>query len=150
MSDAGGTGGTGRTGGAAADGADGAPPPRLSQVAVTKHDLARAVAWYRDVLGLPLLFEVPPGPGQGGMAFFDLGGGVRFMLTPPEAAEFDHPASVLYFAVTGLEAREAEVRSRGATIERSAQKVADLGSKQLWMAFLRDPEGHLVALTEER
>ena len=58
---------------------------RVGQIAVTVHDLDRAVAFYRDVLGMKLLFQVPPK-----MAFFDCGG-IRLMLSLPEEAEFDHP-----------------------------------------------------------
>ena len=46
----------------------------LGQIAVTVIDLDRAVAFYRDVLGLKFLMQVP------GMAFFDLGGGTRLLL----------------------------------------------------------------------
>jgi len=39
---------------------------RIGQIAVVVHDLPRAVAFYRDTLGMRLLFEAPPM-----MAFFD-------------------------------------------------------------------------------
>ena len=35
---------------------------RIGQIAITVRDLPRAVAFYRDVLGMTLLFEAPPGP----------------------------------------------------------------------------------------
>src|SRR5229473_1781900 len=57
---------------------------RLGQIAINAHDTGRATEFYRDVLGLPLLFTA------GNLAFFDCGG-VRLMLTPPEKPEFDHP-----------------------------------------------------------
>lgn len=41
---------------------------RIGQIAMTVGDLPRAVAFYRDVLGLRFLFEAPPA-----MAFFDCG-----------------------------------------------------------------------------
>jgi len=53
-------------------------PARIGQIAITVSDLDRAVAWYADVLGLPLLFRAPPG-----LAFFECGG-VRLMLSRPE------------------------------------------------------------------
>jgi catechol 2,3-dioxygenase-like lactoylglutathione lyase family enzyme len=37
---------------------------RLGQVSINVHDLDRAIQFYRDTLGLPLLFTA------GGMAFF--------------------------------------------------------------------------------
>ena len=48
---------------------------RVGQIHLSVKDIDRAVAFYRDVLELPLLFEVP---GQD-MAFFDCGG-VRLYL----------------------------------------------------------------------
>ena len=51
---------------------------RIGQIAMTVHDLPRAVAFYRDVLGMRFLFEAPPA-----MAFFDCGG-VRLMMSLPE------------------------------------------------------------------
>ncbi|MGD8319671.1 MAG: VOC family protein, partial [Gemmatimonadota bacterium] len=52
---------------------------RLGQISMNARDLARATDFYRDTLGVPLLFEVP------GMAFFDLGG-VRLMVGTAETA----------------------------------------------------------------
>lgn len=56
----------------------------LLQIAMNVKDINRAVAFYRDILGLPFLFQA------GNLAFFDLGG-VRLMLDIPENPRFDHP-----------------------------------------------------------
>ena len=53
---------------------------RIHQISIRAHDTERAVTFYRDTLGLRLLFQAP-----GGLAFFDCGG-VRLMLSPPEPA----------------------------------------------------------------
>ena len=74
---------------------------RIGQIAMNAHDIPRAVRFYRDALGIPLLFEVPPK-----MAFFNCGG-VRLMLSLPEGAEYDHAGSVLYFKVDDIEAAHA-------------------------------------------
>ena len=55
---------------------------RLGQIAINAKDVERATAFYQDVLGLKLLFKVPPG-----LAFFDCGG-VRLMLDRAEKPEF--------------------------------------------------------------
>jgi len=115
----------------------------LAQVAVTFHDMPRAVAFYRDVLGLPLMFET------GGMAFFGMGG-VRLMMTTAEKPEFDHPASVLYFKVASIDAAHTELAARGARFEDAPHLVGKMGSTEIWMCFLRDPEEHLLGITEER
>ena len=71
---------------------------RLHQISMRAHDVERAVRFYRDALGLPFLFAAPPG-----LAFFDCEG-VRLMLSIPEPG-FDHPGSVLYFAVEDIQRR---------------------------------------------
>ena len=52
--------------------------PRLQQIAITTTDLPRAIAFYRDTLGLSFMFE------SNGMAFFDLAG-VRLMIASDRA-----------------------------------------------------------------
>src|SRR5581483_11263787 len=49
----------------------------IGQIGITATDVDRAIAFYRDVLGMKLLFQVP------GMGFFDCGG-VRLMLSKSE------------------------------------------------------------------
>ena len=70
---------------------------RAGQIAINVHDLDRATAFYRDKLGLSLLFTA------GKLAFFDCGG-VLLMLDIAEKPEFDHPSSILYFAVPDVAA----------------------------------------------
>ena len=48
---------------------------------LTVSNVDRAVAFYRDTLGMPFLFQFP------GMAFFDLDG-TRLMLVDPESRDF--------------------------------------------------------------
>jgi catechol 2,3-dioxygenase-like lactoylglutathione lyase family enzyme len=115
----------------------------LAQVAVTFRDMPRAVSWYRDVLGLPLAFET------GGMAFFAMGD-VRLMITTPEKAEFDHAASVLYFKVADIDAAHVALAARGASFEDAPHLVGKMGNTEIWMCFVRDPEHHLIGITEER
>jgi methylmalonyl-CoA/ethylmalonyl-CoA epimerase len=42
------------------------------------------------------------------------------------------------------------LRRKGVTFERDAQLVARMPDHELWMAFFRDPDGHLLALMEEK
>jgi len=81
----------------------------IGQVSIIVHDLPRATAFYRDVLGLPLLFTAP------NLAFFDCGG-VRLMLGPAETPQFDHPSSILYFRVPDLNAAYQRLVELGAKI----------------------------------
>lgn len=116
----------------------------IGQIAINVRDLARAIAFYRDVLGLKLLFEAPPK-----LAFFDCGG-VRLMLSPAEEPEFDHPSSVLYFRVERIEEAYRELSGRGADFRDRPHMIAKLPDHELWMTFFRDSEGNTLALMMER
>jgi catechol 2,3-dioxygenase-like lactoylglutathione lyase family enzyme len=99
-------------------------------------DPARATAFYRDTLGLPLLFTA------GNLSFFDCGG-VRLILTRAEKSEFD--PSVL-FAVPDIVSAHREMLSRGARFEDQPHLIAKLPTHDLWMTFFRDSEENLLAL----
>lgn len=115
----------------------------IGQIAMPVHDLPRATAFYRDALGLPFLFSAPPR-----LAFFDCAG-VRLMLSVPEAPEFDHPGSILYFRVTDIAVACGELTARGVRIRGGPERVAKLPSHELWLAFFDDPEGNTLALMSE-
>ena len=115
---------------------------RIGQIALTVRDLDRATRFYRDALGMRLLYEFT------GLAFFDCGG-VRLMLGVPESAEFDHPASVVYYAVDDIAAAHGALLARGVAFESDPHIVAKLPDRDVWMAFLRDSEGNLLGLMDE-
>ncbi len=115
---------------------------KIGQIAMTAHDLDRAVAFYRDNLGLNHLFTVSK------MAFFDCGG-VRLMLTVPEKPEFDHPGSIIYYKVDDIKAAHAKLAGSGVQFEAEPHLVARMASHDLWMAFFRDSENNLLAMMSE-
>lgn len=115
----------------------------IGQASINVHDVDRAVAFYRDTLGLRFLFQAGPK-----MAFFDCGG-VRLMLALPERPEFDHPGSIFYFKVADIQAVAATLESRGVQFEGPLHLIAAMPDHDLWMAFFRDPEGNLQALMSE-
>ncbi|MGA2072463.1 MAG: VOC family protein [Terriglobia bacterium] len=116
---------------------------RLGQVQVRAHDVDRAAAFYQEKLGLKLLFKAPPG-----LAFFDCGG-VRLMIDRPEKPEFDHPSSILYFAVPDIQAAHAQLKQSGVRFEEEPHVIARMPDHDLWMAFFRDSEDNLMALMSE-
>ncbi len=115
---------------------------RIGQVSMRAKDVPRAIRFYRDVLGIPFLFEAPPS-----LAFFDCAG-VRLMLSPPEAA-FDHQGSVLYFTVEDIKAAHATLVAKGVTFEREPHMIAKLPDREVWLAFFEDSEGNTLALMSE-
>lgn len=114
----------------------------LGQVALPVHELERAVAFYRDALGLRFLFDAP------GLAFFDLGG-VRLMLAEPETDELEPPGSILYYRVRDVKESHLVLASRGVRFEEPPRVVHRAEDCELWMAAFRDPEGNLGALMSE-
>jgi len=115
---------------------------RLGQIGINVHDLDRAVSFYRDKLGLRLLFTA------GGMGFFDCGG-VRLMLSRPEKPEFDRPSSVLYFTVPDIQAAHVKMKESGVHFEDEPHMIARMPDHDLWMTFFRDTEGNLMGLMSE-
>jgi catechol 2,3-dioxygenase-like lactoylglutathione lyase family enzyme len=115
---------------------------RVGQIGINVHDVDRAVSFYRDSLGLRLLFIA------GGMGFFDCGG-LRLMLSRPEKPEFDHPSSVLYFTVPDIQAAYRELIGKGVHFEGEPHLIARMPDHDLWMAFFRDSEENLLALMSE-
>jgi catechol 2,3-dioxygenase-like lactoylglutathione lyase family enzyme len=115
----------------------------LGQIAIRVVDLDRAVAFYRDTLGLPLLFRFP------GLAFFRAGD-VRLMLSRPEQAEFDHPGSLLYFRVPDIAATHATLSDRGVRFRSAPRVVHRDPTYELWLADFTDTEGNPLALMAEQ
>ena len=119
---------------------------RIGQIAFTVADVPRAVAFYRDVLGLRFLFEAPPN-----LAFFDCGG-TRLMLTPPEregAIAGQQFNSILYYTVADIQAAASALTGRGVQFEQPPHIVARLDKADLWMAFFKDADGHMLAIMSE-
>jgi len=115
---------------------------RVGQIAIPVHDLNRAIAFYRDMLGLPLLFIA------GQLAFFNCGG-VRLMLDVPEKPEFDHPSSILYFAVPDIATAHRQMLAAGVHFDDQPHVIAKMPDHDLWMTFFRDSEHNLLALMSE-
>lgn len=116
----------------------------IGQIAVTVSDVNAALAFYRDALALTFLFSAGPN-----LAFLDAGG-VRLMLTTPQGAGSVGHNSVVYFKVSDIQAAHQAMVERGAVSERPPQLAATLPDHELWTGFLRDPDGNLVGLMEEK
>jgi methylmalonyl-CoA/ethylmalonyl-CoA epimerase len=113
----------------------------IGQIAITVTDVDRAIAFYRDTLGMKFLFQVP------NMAFFDCDG-VRLMISPPEKPNETY-SSVIYFKVPDIHQVFRSLTARGAASEREPHLIARMPDHDLWMAFFRDPDRNLLALMSE-
>ena len=115
---------------------------RIGQIAVVVHDLQGAVAFYRDVLGMRLLFEAPPA-----MAFFDCGG-IRLMLSLPEG-DLDRRSAIIYYTVDDIQQAATVLGERGVLFDQPPHVVARLPHADLWMAFFHDADDNLLAIMSE-
>ncbi len=114
----------------------------IGQIAIVVKDIDRATRFYRDVLGMTFLFEVP------GMAFFQCGG-IRLMLGLADRAEFEHPASIIYYRIDDIESATAVLKDHDVVFDEDPRLVHKTDTSELWLAFFRDPDGNPLALMAE-
>ena len=120
---------------------DGFGLSRVGQIFMPVGELSRAIAFYRDILGMKFLFEVPR------MAFFDLDG-IRLMLGERED-DSTSPGSILYYPVDDLPAAHSILSERDVTFDLEPTLIAEMEDHDLWMAFFHDSEGNQLALMSE-
>lgn len=114
----------------------------IAQISFSVTEIERAVAFYRDTLGLPHLFTA------GKLAFFDCGG-TRLMLDALEEAQ-GKGNSVLYFAVADINAAQDALTAAGVHFEGAPHLIfTHPDGKQEWLTFFRDPDGNLLSLKSE-
>ncbi len=116
----------------------------IGQIAITVSDLEKAVAFYRDALGMKHLFNAPPS-----LAFF-AAGNVRLMLGRPEKPDSERVGCALYFKVADIQAACDTLAARGVAFEVEPHRLAKMPDHELWMAFFRDPDRNLLALMCEK
>jgi methylmalonyl-CoA/ethylmalonyl-CoA epimerase len=116
---------------------------QIGQIALAVSDTDRSEAFYEQTLGLRKLYR------YGALAFFDCAG-VRLMLSPPENGESVTIAQgAIYFRVADLVLAVNGLRDKGVAIESEPHLTAPMPDHDLWMAFIRDPDGHLIGLMME-
>lgn len=116
----------------------------VGQIHISVADIDRAVAFYRDVVGLPLLFEFP---GQS-MAFFDCGG-VRLYVGVPSDPKYA-ANSFVYYTVDDIDAAWTRMKERGAEFLSEPRAVHRTETSELWMAGFKDPDGNYAQIMCER
>jgi len=116
---------------------------QIGQIFVNVKDLDRAIAFYRDILGMTFLFQAPPN-----MAFFDCGG-IRIMLGIADRPDLNHPSSIIYYKVDDIERVYQTFKARGVEFIVKPHLVAPMPTYDLWLADFKDSEGNFVALMSE-
>ena len=114
----------------------------IAQIAFSVRDLAQATAFYRDALGLRLLFEVP------GMSFFDAGG-VRVMLGT-QGGDPGAKGTLVYFKVGDMAAVHATLQQRNVRFTEAPHVVGRTPTHEVSLAICTDPDGNLLGLMSEQ
>ena len=121
------------------------PISHIGQIGITVSDVAKALPFYKDVLHLEFLFEAGPN-----LAFLQ-SGDTRIMLSTALGSTTEPGKnSILYFTVTDIEQTYEALVQSGGSAERGAEMAVQMADHELWLAFLRDPDGNLIGLMEEK
>lgn len=81
------------------------------------------------------------------MAFLDCAG-IRLMLSKTDNADSTY-GSILYYKTADIEGAAKAMREKGILFQSPPRMIAKMPDHELWMAFLRDTEGNLLALMSE-
>ncbi len=111
----------------------------LAQIGLTCRDLERSKIFYRDTLGLTLLFEAS------GMLFFQLDG-LRLMVGNNVKADQPIGGSILYFDAPDIDTLGAALEARGVAFAGPAQVVQQTETHQLKLRQFFDPDGNALAM----
>lgn len=115
----------------------------IGQIAIAVSDIQKSLDFYKNTLGLNLLFEAPPN-----LAFLQCDG-VRIMLTTLQGEEGDHHTSVIYYKVKDLEKSVSQLKNKGVVFIREPQLTAKMPDHELWQGFIRDPDDNLIGIMAE-
>jgi len=125
--------------------------PRITLLTLGVADLERAVAFYRDGLGLPTQGIVGTEFEHGAVAFFDIQPGLKLALWPRKSIAADtglllqEPSATEFAIGHNLDSREEvdalmdEAACAGARIVKPAQATFWGG----YAGYFQDPDGHL-------
>lgn len=114
---------------------------KIGQIAITVSNFERARDFYLNTLGMRFLFDA------GQMAFFQCGD-IRLMIGTSEA---DHPrgGTILYFKVEDIHSVYSSLQGRNVEFVQAPHLVARMPDHDLWMAFLKDPDGNVLGVMSE-
>ena len=116
----------------------------ITQLLIPVDEFERGVSFYRDVLGIPLLFSASPQ-----MAFFQCGA-VRLLVGVMPAGQKAQRGSAIYFRVQDIEGVYASLREKGVEFKAPPHVINRSGQSETWLAEFVDPDGNQLALMSEK
>ena len=125
--------------------------PRITVLTLGVDELDRALAFYRDGLGLPTAGIVGTEFEHGAVAFFELAGGIRLALWPRTSLAHDSGLPVARPVAPDMSighnvASRAEVDDVMARAENAGARVVVPAHDTFWGGYggyFQDPDGHL-------
>jgi len=125
--------------------------PRITLVTLGVDDLERAVAFYRDGLGLATQGIIGTEFEHGAVAFFELESGLKLALWPRKSLAADsglplQPASSTEFSLAHNVASQPEVDAVMQQAERAGARVVKPAQPTFYGGYagcFLDPDGHL-------
>jgi len=115
----------------------------VAQLLIPIDDFERGITFYRDVLGLSLLFAAPPQ-----MAFFQCGS-VRLLVGVTPAGQKAQRGSQIYFGVKDIQSVYSSLSSQGVQFKAPPHVVNRSATSEVWLAEFVDPDGNQLALMNE-
>ena len=116
----------------------------VTQLLIPVDDFERGVSFYRDILGIPLLFSAPPQ-----MAFFQCGA-IRLLVGVTPAGQKAQRGSAIYFSVRDIEGVYASLREKRVEFKAPPHVVNRSARSETWLAEFVDPDGNQLALLSEK
>ena len=117
---------------------------QLGQIALAITDPDRSEAFYETTLGLRKLYR------YGAAGLFRLRRRAPDAVAAGKRPAGRRPARArIYFRVPISCIAVAELEGRGAAFSGPPHLIATMPDHDLWMAFLRDPDGHVIGLMME-
>ena len=116
----------------------------ITQLLIPVDEFERGVSFYRDTLGIRLLFSAPPQ-----MAFFQCGA-VRLLVGVMPVGQKAQRGSAIYFSVTDIEEIYASLREKGVEFKAPPHVVNRSAQSETWLAEFVDPDGNQLALLSEK
>lgn len=115
---------------------------QIGQIALPVRDTDRSEAFYEKVVGLRKLYRF------GDLAFFDCAGVRLFLDKVKDPAEW-RTSGCLYFRCADIALTVGELETRGAEFVHRPAFIHAMDDHDLWMAFFKDPDGHMLAVMQE-
>ena len=114
----------------------------IEQIHINIIDIERAIDFYQNDLGLPLIMMIP----EQKMAFFSCGSSRLYLSSNPEYSS--NP--FIYYHSDQLFKDFARLKDRGAQIIKEPMIIHKTDQHESWLCAFKDSEGNTLHLMQDR